>query len=68
MVEEKAKSGMKKLLIVAPAFVTDCLETIVELEMEYGELFKKSGGEKLTLVRSLNDSDEWIGALEGIVR
>ena len=67
MVIEKAKSGVKKLLVVAPSFVADCLETIVEIGLEYEELFKENGGEKLQLVESLNDHPVWIEALKELV-
>ncbi len=59
--------GKKKILIFAPAFVADCLETKVELGVEYAELFKKAGGEQLDLVESLNDSDAWVVALSKII-
>jgi ferrochelatase len=62
-----AKQGVKKLLVVAPAFVTDCLETIVEIGYEYELLFKEHGGEKLQLVSSLNDEDYWAEALLEII-
>ena len=57
VVKSLAEKSKKKILIAAPAFVTDCLETIVELDVEYKELFLESGGEKLTMVKSLNDED-----------
>jgi len=59
--------GKKKILVVAPAFVTDCLETIVEISYEYEQDFLKAGGEKLTLVESLNDSDHWVKAITNII-
>lgn len=64
---QKAIEGVKKLLIIAPAFVTDCLETLVELEIEYSELFKENGGEELKLVPSQNDSDMWAAAIQDII-
>lgn len=64
---EKAKSGIKNILIVAPSFVSDCLETIVEIEIEYRNLFIENGGNNLTLVKGLNDSDEWVEALKEII-
>ncbi len=63
-----AKKGVKRVLIVAPAFVADCLETTVELGFEYKELFLKSGGEELCFVESLNSNPLWIKALEAIVQ
>ncbi len=61
---ELAQSGAKRVLVVAPAFVADCLETIVEIQDEYQILFKEAGGEELVMVESLNDTDEWA---DGIV-
>ena len=63
-----AKRGKKRILIVAPAFVADCLETIMELSVEYTALFKKHGGEKLTLVESLNSKDHWVQALAEMIK
>lgn len=64
---ERAKSGDKKLLIFAPAFVSDCLETLYEIRVEYDELFEKYGGEKIEMVESLNDSPRWIRAMKQIL-
>jgi len=55
-VQELAKAGLKKLLVVSPAFVADCLETVIEIGEEYAELFREHGGEELRLVPSLNAS------------
>lgn len=63
-----AKAGKKKVLIVAPAFVTDCLETIIELGREYDALFQNAGGKQLQMVESLNDSDAWVQAIWQIVK
>jgi ferrochelatase len=67
IIRERAKAGDKKLLIFAPAFVSDCLETLYEIQVEYDELFKKEGGEKVDLVESLNDSPKWIEAMRRIL-
>lgn len=67
VIEEKAKEGFKKLLIFSPAFVADCLETIHEIGVEYDELFKEHGGEKVQLVESLNSEDFWVEALTEIL-
>ncbi len=61
------KEEKTKILVVAPAFVADCLETIIEIGYEYKEDFIKSGGEKLELVPSLNSEDKWIETLEQLV-
>ncbi len=65
---EKAKSGIKKMLVFSPAFVADCLETIFEVKVEYARLFKEHGGETLDLAESLNSHDEWVDALEKIIK
>ena len=57
--ERLAKSGKKKLVIITPAFVTDCLETLEEIEMEGKEEFLEAGGEEYTYVPCLNDDDNW---------
>jgi ferrochelatase len=67
VVAELAKKGAKKILVFSPAFVADCLETIYEIGTEYEEIFKASGGEKVTLVNSLNASDEWVKAVRAIL-
>lgn len=68
LIMDLAKRGHKKMLIISPAFVADCLETNVELGIEYAELFLKEGGEKLDLVKSLNDSPAWVNALDQIIK
>ena len=62
-----AKAGKKRLLVFAPSFVTDCLETIIEIGYEYAELFRENGGKKLVMAEGLNDSDAWVEALEAII-
>ena len=67
VIKERAKLGDKKLLVFAPAFVSDCLETVYEISREYDDLFKEHGGEKIQLVESLNDSPKWIEAMKNII-
>src|SRR5690606_10018585 len=55
--------GVKNIAVVAPAFVSDCLETLEEIAMGYEELFMESGGEKYTYLECLNDSDAWVEVL-----
>ncbi len=64
---ELAKKGAKNILVFSPSFVSDCLETIIEIGKEYQELFKAHGGEKIQLVESLNDHPLWIKSLKNIV-
>ncbi len=63
-----AQKGTKSLLVVPLSFVADCLETIVEIDTEYRELFIQSGGEKLIMAKSLNDNDAWVAALKKLVK
>jgi len=67
VVEEWAKKGAKKLLVFSPAFIADCLETTVEIGIEYQKIFKDNGGEKVQLVESLNDHPMWIETLKKMV-
>ncbi|MCW9066530.1 MAG: ferrochelatase [Ignavibacteriaceae bacterium] len=64
---EQAKKGVKKLLVFSPAFVADCLETLIEIGSEYQKLFEENGGEKVQLVESLNDHPMWIETLKNMV-
>lgn len=60
---ELANKGIKNLLVICPAFVTDCLETLEEIELQGTEIFKQAGGETLTLIPCLNDQPEWLETL-----
>jgi protoporphyrin/coproporphyrin ferrochelatase len=61
---ELATKGAKRLLVFSPAFVADCLETLIEIGVEYQKLFEEHGGEKVQLVESLNDHPMWIETLK----
>ena len=67
VVEERAKMGDKKLLVFSPAFVADCLETTIEIGVEYQEIFEEHGGEKVQLVESLNDHPTWVNCVVDII-
>jgi len=60
---ELAQSGAKNILVICPAFVTDCLETLEEIAIRGQEVFSEAGGEKLTLIPCLNDQAEWVDVL-----
>lgn len=68
LIKELARKGAKKILVTVPSFVADCLESLVEIEDGYGSLFRNLGGEKLTLVKSLNDNEDWVKAAADIIR
>jgi len=67
VIAELAEKGAKNILVFSPAFVADCLETIYEIGTEYQEIFHEHGGEKVTLVKSLNSSDVWVKAVKDIL-
>ena len=67
IIMKKLREGKKRILVLAPAFVTDCLETIVEIEYEYAEKFLEEGGEKLQLVSSLNAEESWVNTLAEMI-
>jgi ferrochelatase len=63
-IRELAKAGVKHLLVICPAFVTDCLETLEEIGIRGSEVFVEAGGESLQLIPCLNDNQAWIEVLE----
>lgn len=66
--EKLAKDGVKRIAIMNPGFVSDCLETLEEIAGEAGEIFHHNGGEKFVHIPCLNDSPEGMGVLEKVVR
>ena len=58
--EELPKNGTKKLLVICPAFVADCLETLEEMDDRGKEIFMHHGGELYTRVPCMNTNDEWV--------
>lgn len=58
-IENMPMEGKTKLVVVTPAFVADCLETLEEMNMENRELFMESGGEEYRYVPCLNNRDDW---------
>jgi len=59
-----AAEGKKRLLVITPAFVTDCLETLEEIRVRGAEDFKAAGGEWFGAIPCLNDQPVWIDFLE----
>ena len=70
--EEVIKSlpakGYKKVAVMVPSFVADCLETNIEVGEEFKEFFIHAGGEEWIFIESLNDSDTWLECLYTLVR
>ena len=58
-VNKMPEKGIKKLAVVTPAFVADCLETLEEIAMEASHQFKENGGEEFLAIPCMNDGDEW---------
>lgn len=65
---EFPKRGIKKLLVICPAFVADCLETIEEIGMRGKETFVGAGGKEFKQIPCLNEHPLWISALEKMAR
>jgi ferrochelatase len=63
-----AESGVKKLLVMCPAFVADCLETLEEIGLRGRDSFLAAGGTDFALIPCLNEHPLWLAALEGMVR
>ena len=62
------KAGKKRLLVITPAFVTDCLETLEEIRVEGAKAYQAAGGEWFEHIPCLNDQPVWIDFLEQRVR
>ena len=65
---EHARAGVKRAVILSPAFVADCLETLEELGIRGVDDWKANGGERLDLVPCVNSDDRWVDALLDILR
>ncbi|MEM7483964.1 MAG: ferrochelatase [Bacteroidota bacterium] len=61
--ERLAKEGKKRLAVITPAFVSDCLETLEEIAMEGKEQFEEAGGEHYKHIPCLNDGDAWVALM-----
>jgi ferrochelatase len=64
---ELPAEGIKKLLIICPAFVSDCLETLEEIAIRGKEIFIEAGGESYEMIPCLNTSPLWVKAIEGYI-
>ncbi|MEW6701414.1 MAG: ferrochelatase [Bacteroidota bacterium] len=68
MIEELATHNKKNLLIVPISFVSDHIETLFELDIEYRHIANKCGIENYIVMKGLNDSELFIEALAEIVK
>jgi len=64
-IERLGLTGVKKMAIVTPAFVSDCLETLEEIAMEGEEIFHQVGGKDFKVIPCLNDRDDWVNVVAG---
>ncbi|RTK94283.1 MAG: ferrochelatase [Neisseriaceae bacterium] len=67
VIKQLAKSGQKSIDVICPGFVSDCLETLEEIQIQYTELFKANGGKELKYIPCFNDDIEFINVLKNII-
>jgi ferrochelatase len=68
LLPELAARGHRRLAILCPAFVADCLETLEEIGIRAREQWRALGGEELILIPSLNAEPRWVRAIAGWIR
>lgn len=66
--QEMPSKGLKNVVVIAPGFPADCLETMEEISMEAKEEFIEKGGENFSVVPCLNDSDAHIDVLQNLIQ
>ncbi|MBE9604533.1 ferrochelatase [Acetobacteraceae bacterium H6797] len=66
-IEALAQKGVKRMAILAPGFVADCLETLEELDGENREIFEHNGGEKFAYIPCLNASEDGMEVIRQVV-
>ncbi len=67
-IADLAAAGVKRLAVMCPAFVADCLETLEEIGIRGDQQFRAAGGDRLTLVPSLNSTPLWADAVAALAR
>jgi ferrochelatase len=67
VIKSLPSKGYKKVAVMMPSFVADCLETTVEVGSEFKEIFEEAGGEEWIFIESLNDSESWITTLNKLI-
>ena len=65
---EMPRRGLKKLLVICPSFVSDCLETLEEIGIRGRKTFLEAGGKEFAQIPCLNEHPLWLAALEKMVR
>ncbi len=67
VIPDLIKKGVKRVLAFSPSFVADCLETTIEIGVEYKKIFEDYGGQQWDLVESLNTHPLWIQCLKELI-
>lgn len=62
-IDHLLRQGVKRLLVLCPAFTADCLETLEEIDIQARQQFLEGGGTQFTLIPCLNDHPQWVTAL-----
>lgn len=68
VLEGLGKAGVKKLLVICPSFVSDCLETLEEMGIRGRQTFLDAGGTDFHLIPCLNEHPQWLDFLEKLTR
>ena len=68
MLEDLGREGVQSVAVAAPAFISDCVETLEEMDIEARETFIEAGGTNFATLECLNDSEACIDVLEAIAR
>ena len=65
---ELPEEGKKNIAVLCPSFISDCLETLEEIDIRGRKTFFDAGGEIMTYIPCLNDSEDTINLLENLVK
>jgi ferrochelatase len=68
VLKEFPNQGVKRIAVICPSFVADCLETLEEIEMDGRREFLAAGGEFFTMIPCLNEHPAWILMLVNRIR
>ena len=65
---ELPEEGKENIAILCPSFISDCLETLEEIDIRGRKTFFDAGGRNMTYIPCLNDSEETVALLENLVK
>ncbi len=68
IVQELAQAGVKNIAVITPGFISDCIETLEEINIELQADFLSAGGETFSFIPCLNDTPDAIGLLTQLAR